>query len=212
MRKTVSTISWWLFGTLALSVVTPGCGGKKTLDVEKLPCAERRPASGSHGAFIQCTNPSADIDVGGGLVCRKGSTLGVYTKTKTVYECWVTKPSTVDGVSCTGGVSLFADGKLRRCQLAADLSRSGLTLPKGSWITFTEGGDLRRLELPTPTQVGPVSCKGYMNFVYPSGKPNRCELAQPTVLDGQQKKASEVVCLDEAGKLADCSKYSFSAL
>lgn len=212
MTRRLATIPALFFGVLLATLSTPGCGGKKTIDVEKLPCADRKPASGAQGGYIQCTNPSSDVEVGGGLVCRKGSTIGVYTKSKSIYECWVTKPATVDGVSCTGGVSLFPDGKLRRCQLAGDLSRSGLTLPKGSWITFTDKGDLRRLELLTPTAVGPVTCKGYMNFVYPSGKPSRCELAQPATIDGQQKKATEVVCLDEAGKLMDCSKVSFSAL
>jgi hypothetical protein len=190
-----------------------GCGGAKTIDVAKLPCKERKPGVGAGGlAYIGCSAPTEDIDVGNGMVCKKGSTLSVYEKTKSVYECWVTKPVKVGDVSCTGGVSLFPDGKLRRCQLDGELAQKGLVLPKGSWITFTQAGEPRRLELLTPTQVGPAKCKGYMNFVFPDGKLNRCELAEPATIDGQPKKAAEIICLDAAGKLAECSKFSFTAL
>lgn len=203
-----------LLGCLALGSFTlSACGGKKTLDVEKLPCKERRPTSSIAGAgYIACTGPDKDIDVGNGMVCKAGATLGVYTKTKTVYECWVKTPVKLDGVSCTGGVQLYPEGKLRRCQLDAELARKDLAIPKGSWVTFTAEGDMRRIELPTPAALGALKCKGYMNFVYANGKPNRCELAEPATVDGQAKKAGEAICLDEGGKLADCSKYSFSAL
>lgn len=208
MKRTYVLLGCLAFGSFTLSA----CGGRKTIDVEKLPCKERRPTSGSAGGYIACSGPDKDIDVGNGMVCKAGTTIGVYTKTKTVHECWVKTPVKVDGVSCTGGVQLYPEGKLRRCQLDAELARKSLAIPKGSWVTFTAEGDMRRIELPTPAALGPVKCKGYMNFVFPSGKPNRCELAEPATVDGQAKKAGEIVCLDEAGKLTDCSKFSFSGI
>ncbi len=191
---------------LFLAIV--GCSkGDGKIDVEKLPCTERRPTSGLDvpEGYIACTGPKEEIKVGD-FVCKKGTTVGVYSKSKTLEECWVKAPVKVDGAHCTGGVALFPDGKLRRCQLESELSRDGLTMPKGAWITFTQSGHPRRIELPQGGTIGPYKCKGYQNFVYEGGKPKKCQLAEATTIDGQPRKADETVCFDEAGKSTDCGK------
>lgn len=204
-----------LLAVLSFAIaVLGGCkGGGKTIDVEKLPCKERRPSSamGLKEGFINCTAPSEDVDLGGGMVCKKGASLGVYSTSKTLRECWVKAPLKVDGAQCTGGVQLYPNGKLRRCQLDAAYEKNGLTLPKGSWITWSDAGDPRRLELLQPTAVGPYKCKGYTNYAWPSGKLQKCELAEPATIEGQAKKVKDVVCFGEDGKLTDCSKFSLGS-
>lgn len=180
--------------------------GASNIDVEKLPCTKRVPTSSidvSEG-FVSCQQPTEEIKLGA-FTCKKGTTVGVYTKAKTLRECWVAQATTVDGVSCTGGVTLYPDGKLLRCQLDAEVSRNGLTVPKGAWLTLTPSGAPKRLELPQGGTIGSYKCKGFMNLVYENGKPRRCELAEPTTVDGQAKKAGETVCFNESGKLTDCA-------
>lgn len=195
--------------TVALGLSAAACSkGSSTIDVEKLPCTERRPTSSFDypEGYVACMQPTAEIKVGP-YTCKKGTTVGVYTKTKTLQECWVAAPTKVGDVSCTGGVNLFPNGTLRRCQLDAELQKNGITMPKGAWITFYEGaGNPRRIELPQGGTIGPYKCKGYMNYVYENGKPKKCELGAEATIEGQAKKVGDNVCFDEAGKLTDCAK------
>lgn len=197
-----------LVGFVPVLFIAAACSkGSAKIDVEKLPCTERRPTSGFElpEGFISCTQAKEEIKIGD-FVCKKGTSVGVYEKSKTLEECWVASPVKVDGVQCTGGVTLLPDGKLRRCQLDAELQKDGLTMPKGAWITFTNTGHPRRIELPQGGTIGPYKCKGYQNFVYEGGKPKKCDLADATTIEGQAKKAGESVCFDEGGKLIDCAK------
>jgi hypothetical protein len=214
MKSARSILSAAALVLLFLTTVGGCKGSSTTIDVEKLPCKERRPSSamGVKEGFINCMSPSEDVDLGGGMICKKGASVGVYSTSKTLRECWVKVPVKVDGAQCTGGVQFYPNGKLRRCQLSAAYEKNKLALPKGSWITWSETGDPRRLELLQPTAVGSYKCKGYMNYAWPSGKLQKCELAEPATIEGQVKKAKDVVCFEETGKLADCSKFTFGSL
>ncbi len=199
-----------LLGALVLTAgATSACSKEPptTIDVEKLPCTERRPTASFElpERYVACTQPTTEIKLGP-YTCKKGTTVGVYENSKTLETCWVAQPVQVDGVLCTGGVSLLPSGKLRRCQLEAQLERNGLTMPKGAWITFyPESGNPRRIELPQGGRIGPYSCRGYTNYAYESGKPKKCELAAEATIDDKPRKAGEIVCFAEDGKSTDCS-------
>jgi hypothetical protein len=200
-----------LASALALASLAACSKGGGTIDVEKLPCDKRTPASGSDGTegFVQCSAPKEAVELGK-FTCKKGTTVSVYEKAKTLRECWVATPVTVDDATCTGGVTLYPDGKLLRCQLDAALKKNGVDMPKGAWITFTPSGAPKRIELPQGGTLGAYKCKGYWNYVYESGKPKKCELADAATIGGAAKKAGETVCFDEGGKLVECSTLKFN--
>ena len=198
----------------ALAAFAPACsrggGDGGSIDVDALPCEKRTPASSFDASegFVQCQGPKDEVKLGK-FTCKKGTTVSVYAKSKTLRECWVAAPVTVGDATCTGGVTLYPDGQLLRCQLDAALKKNGLDMPKGAWITFAASGAPKRIELPQGGTIGALECKGYQNYVYESGKPKKCELAKPATVGGAAKKAGETVCLDEGGKLVECSSLKF---
>lgn len=116
----------------------------------------------------------------------------------------------LDGIPCTNGVTFFEGGKLRRCNVDKEVELSGHKVQPGDWITLDKDGKLHRWEVGDRTvTIGKHECSGYLNYVHPTGELLRCGFAKETKVEGKKYKPGDLVCFDTAGKVADCTQFSF---
>ncbi len=147
-----------------------------------------------------------------GYTCGAGVVVETHND-GTFKGCYLKSPKVVDGYSCQDALQLYPGGKLERCKLTAPKTASaGVDARAGDWVSFRKDGTLSRLELGSgPNKIQNIPCRGYFNYLYPSGKLKKCELSEDTVIEGKKVSSkadggSVYVCFDPAGKrLADCN-------
>lgn len=125
----------------------------------------------------------------------------------------------IQGISCTGLVTYFNDGKLESFILAREDTFSGQIIPAGSGVTLTKEGILNYCSLPKDTYIQGHLCKGegptsWQTCFYPNGKLKLIWLGQDEVIQGIPcKEASFMadvfgggagVSFHENGKLKRC--------
>jgi hypothetical protein len=163
--------------------------------------------SDSNGNVTSCLLASAQSFEG--YACEAGK---IAEFSKGVFKgCYLAEAKEVDGFTCKAGLSLYPNGKLRRCQItAAKKVAEGIEARPTDWVTLYEGGSIKRLELASgPNKILGLPCKGYLNYFHENGKLKKCELSETATVDGanvEVKDKSVYVCFDEQGKrVADCN-------
>ncbi len=120
------------------------------------------------------------------------------------------EPREIDGLPCQHGVTFFQGGKLRRCGVSKEVELSGRKVQPDDIVTLDKDGKLHRWELGSRVEkIGKYECSGYFNYVHPTGELLRCGFAKPVKVEGKSYKAGDLVCFDVAGKVADCTTFSF---
>lgn len=147
----------------------------------------------------------------GPVTCKKGGLAEAFGPGQ-LHSCYTVGTATIDGVACTGSVSMTKDGKLRRCKLAADKTIGDLAMKAGDWLTLYPGGTPERFESSRVIEIQGRKCKGYLNYLHENGKLKKCAVAEDTTIGGKAYKAGTSVCFDPNGKVVDCSTLSFSML
>jgi len=120
------------------------------------------------------------------------------------------EPREIQGLPCQGGITFYPGGKLRRCGISREIEMSGNKVQAGDWVSLDKDGKLHRWEVGDRVQkIGKYDCSGYLNYVHPTGELLRCGFAKPVKIEGKKYQAGDVVCFDTAGKVTDCSQFSF---
>ena len=118
--------------------------------------------------------------------------------------------TTIAGVPCKGWVRLQASGRLSSCELAANATIQGHTLPAASYVWFDDDGNLQTCFLACDAQLGGQVCRGGPFKIATSFHPNgnlraffpRDEIALGGVVCASSTQAP--VYLHPDGQLAGC--------
>lgn len=183
------------------------CELSKPMKVQGKPLNAKRVGFNQEGRLVSF-NLAEETKIGP-VNCKKNGNVNLRPD-GTLKSCWTNENLELNGVQCTGGVSLHESGKLSRCKMAAAKKMSGLDLPKGTWVTIREDGSVDRFEVATAIEVQGQTCKGYHNFLHENGKLKKCELFEEATIEGKKYEAGKGVCFDPEGKVADCSKFTFN--
>ncbi len=198
---------------LVLALVGGGCSKApaeaKVEDVTKVPCKEDTNKNIAAGKPSRCIL-TADFAVGP-YTCKNAHIISFHA-TGALDDCTLTAPTPIAELSCQESFQLYPDGKLKRCKLTADATKSKVAVKAGNWVTLSPTGNLRRLEAKAPQPMGAFSCQGYFNYFHENGQLARCDLAAPADVGGKPRAAKESVCWDDKGApLADCKALVLEA-
>lgn len=119
-------------------------------------------------------------------------------------------PAEFQGYTCAASYAWFyADGRLERCTLSAELAIGEAHVPAGSIIVLDASGGLKYVQLVRDTKLSGVVCRGggalgtaegSTTLLYADGRPELCWLAGDQVVQG-------VPCKDAGGFLATLLRY-----
>lgn len=94
----------------------------------------------------------------------------------------------IQGVSCTGRIEYYTNGKLEFCSLAREDTLSGQPFPAGTGVHFTESGLFNWCFLQEDTDIQGYLCRGdghgFMTEFHPNGQVRRAYLAEDQVIQG----------------------------
>jgi hypothetical protein len=119
-------------------------------------------------------------------------------------------PATIHGVPCRGWVRLNAAGGIAACELAAQTTIQGHTLPAASQVTFDEDGRLQSAILACDTVLQGRTCRGgpwrIPTSFHPNGNLRAFVPREPLLVDGAlcESTTQAPVILHEDGRLARC--------
>jgi hypothetical protein len=125
----------------------------------------------------------------------------------------------IQGVSCTGSVEYYQNGKMKSCTLGREDTLSGQPLPAGTVVTLTPGGFLDWCFLQQNTVIQGHLClgsgHGYMTGFHPNGQLKTAWLAQDEIIQGipcakyrfmsSLFGGGERTLFDESGRLRYCT-------
>ena len=94
----------------------------------------------------------------------------------------------IQGISCTGSVEYYQDGRLKSCTLGLEDTLSGQPLPAGTVVTMTPTGTIDWCFLQQNTMIQGHLCLGsghdFMTGFHPNGRLKVAWLAQDEVIQG----------------------------
>lgn len=94
----------------------------------------------------------------------------------------------IQGISCTGSVEYYQNGKLKSCTLGREDTLSGQPLPPGTVVTLKPDGSLDWCFLQENTMIQGHLCRGsghdFMTGFHPNGKLKTAWLAEDEVIQG----------------------------
>jgi hypothetical protein len=104
------------------------------------------------------------------------------------------QPTVIQGFPCAKGYAwFFADGQLEKCTVTHEMPFGEATIPAGSWITLTEDGKPRFVQMLHDAPILGLTCLGgswlgpsegpTVSF-YPSGKLKQCFLTADHTVHG----------------------------
>ena len=106
---------------------------------------------------------------------------------KNAYCQTLAQPTEIQGYPCGRGYAwFFPAGKLQKCAVTREIPFGEITIPAGSWITLTEEGKPRFVQMPHDAPVLGLTCQGgsflgpsegSVVALYPSSKLEVCYLA-----------------------------------
>jgi hypothetical protein len=187
--------------------VTGSASGITTTAAVAYPCKDDTNKALVDGKLSKCLL-TKDFTVDG-YTCEGGKVFELLPSGK-LKGCYLATAKVVDGYSCKDGLSLYDNGKLRRCKLTAPRNAGpGTEVRAGDWVSFYPDGSIRRLESGA-NKIQGLPCKGYLNFFHENGKLKKCELSEDATVEGKRISAKSdagyvYVCFDDKGKrVADC--------
>src|SRR5271157_5405789 len=78
------------------------------------------------------------------------------------------QPIEIQGYRCAKGYAWFySDGKLQKCTVTREMPYGEITIPAGSWITLSEDGKPRGVQMPHDAAMLGLTCQGG-SFLGPS--------------------------------------------
>ena len=119
-------------------------------------------------------------------------------------------PATIQGLPCRSWVRFHENGKLSTCELAAEATIQGHTLPAATYLVFDEEGQLRSCFLAQDTQIQGYWCRGgpfkTATTFHPDGRLRSFFSRDAVTIDGVCCVASshDAVQLHGNGHLAGC--------
>lgn len=119
-------------------------------------------------------------------------------------------PTTIHGIPCQGWVSLLPDGRPSACELAANTTIQGHTLPAASHVWFDDEARLQTCMLSRDTTIQGFVCRGgpfrIATSFHPSGTLRAFFPRAPVTIDGIAcaSTTQAPVVLHEDGRLASC--------